>query len=364
MDFGIDYIALLLLLPFLALLWFARKWTKRFQEPSLLFPDINSIQASKRTSFKTKYSFLPKACLWAALSFLGLALLDPHYFTLKEGMDDTQDPKEGIAIYLIADESGSMMQEVNAKDIDGRIKKMPKIDLLKQVTVPFINKRQNDLIGLVSFARTADIKAPLTLDHKTVIDEISLLKPSISEEEGGTAIGYAVYKTVNLILATKHFAQDLIKEGKPAFEIKNAIIVLVTDGVQNVNPRDINDKFRSMDVTEAAAYAKENKIRFYAINIDPAILTSQFTPERNLMNRVTESTGGHFYVTDNSNSLDQIYDEISRIEKTEIKNSVLSKSEQPALYRRVSFYPYLLVLSLFFLFSYVLMETTFFKRVP
>ncbi len=360
----IDFQAFFILLPFLGLVWTFYKWSKRFNEPSLLFPDLVLFSTSEPISFKQKYAFLPKACLWIAFTLLALSFIDPHYFVIKDGAIDDSQKFEGIAIYLIADESGSMMGDVNARDVTGSYSKMRKIDLLKKVTVPFIKNRPDDLIGLVSFARTADVRSPLTLDHQTVIDEILALAPSINEEQGGTAIGFAVFKTVNLIVATKHFANDLIKEGKPAYEIKNAIIVLITDGVQNVNPRDVNDKFRSMDVTEAAKYAKENNVRFYAINIDPSILTSKFTPERNLMQRVTESTGGHFYVIDNSTSLSKIYDEINKIEKSEIQNIPLSKAEQPELYQRVSFFPYLLLTSLSFLFLYVLLETFIFKRVP
>ena len=360
----IDFQAFFILLSFLGIVWFFYKWAKQYDEPSLLFPDLAPFNAKKKPSFKQKYAFLPKVCLWTAFTALALSFIDPHYFALKDGAVDNSQKFEGIAIYLIADESGSMMEEVNARGDTGSVAKMTKIDLLKKVTFPFIKNRPDDLIGLVSFARTADVRAPLTLDHQTVIDEILALAPSINEEQGGTAIGFAVFKTVNLIVATKHFANDLIKEGKPAYEIKNAIIVLVTDGVQNVNPRDINDKFRSMDVSEAALYAKENNVRFYAINIDPSILTSKFKPERNLMQRVTESTGGHFYVIDNSTSLSHIYDEINKIEKSEIKNIPLSKAEQPELYQRVSFFPYLLEIALSFLFLYVLMETFYFKRVP
>jgi len=360
----IDFQAFFILLPFLGLSWFFYKWSKEFNEPSLLFPDLDFFSINEPISFKQKYAFLPKAFLWTAFTLLALSFIDPHYFALKDGAVDDSLKSEGIAIYLIADESGSMMGDVNARDDTGSYSKMTKIDLLKKVTIPFIKNRPADLIGLVSFARTADVRSPLTLDHKAVIDEVLALTPSIKEEQGGTAIGFAVFKTVNLIVATKHFANDLIKDGKPAYEIKNAIIVLVTDGVQNVNPRDINDKFRSMDVTEAANYAKENQIRFYAINIDPSILTSKFTPERNLMQRVTELTGGHFYVIDSSTSLSKIYDEINNIEKSEIKNFPLSKAEQPELYKRVSLFPYLLMLALSFLVVYVLLETIIFKRVP
>ena len=60
-----------------------------------------------------------------------IAFADPHYFTTKPGVtlpEDQNPPSQGIAIYLIADESGSMMGEVNAKSTSGRYEKMAKID--------------------------------------------------------------------------------------------------------------------------------------------------------------------------------------------------------------------------------------------
>ncbi len=359
----LDKIALLILICFFSFLWFFIKWAKNYKQPALLFPDLNLIPHQKSPSFKKKFSNFPKYCLLLSLVGFLIAFLDPHDFALKSHTDQNNLPKEGIAIYLLADESGSMQEIINAQMQDGRFEKTSKIDFLKQVTIPFIEQRKNDLIGLISFARTADIKAPLTLDHEAIVKEIALLNPTTLESNAGTAIGYAVFKTVNLIIATKHFANDMIKSGKPAYEIKNSIIVLVTDGVQNVNSEDVNDKYRSMDIKEAADFAKENEVRLYIINVDPSILTNKFTAERNLMNRVTELTGGHFYVVDSSNSLSDIYEEINKIEKNEI-NTPPTKDNLPTQYRRISFYPYFIAAALCFMLLYLISETTFFKRVP
>lgn len=360
-----DPVALFFLALTLLLSWISFKWTKRFLPPSFKFPSLEALHLSNKKSFKTKIAHLPKLAFIISLMLLSLGFIDPHYFALKKGVSppDQKPPDHGIAIYLVADESGSMMEKINAKMADGRFENIAKIDFLKDVTIPFIHDHPNDLIGLIAFARNADVRTPLTLDHNTVIEEISALKPSILQEDAGTAMGYAVFKTANLIIATKHFANELIKTGKPAYEIKNAIIVVITDGVQNVNPEDASDPFLSMDIAEGASYAKKNDIRLYIINVDPSILTSKFTPERNLMTRVAEMTGGHFYVVDSSNSLSDIYNDINAIEKSEIPPP-LSKDKLPAFYTRISFYPYLIAVSLALLFFGCLLETLLLKRVP
>lgn len=359
-----DSVALFFLPLLLFFLFLGYKWQKQISPPSLKFPNLQVLEFPSKKSLKTKLGNFPNLAFFLSVASLLLAFIDPHYFTLKKENETDKPPQEGIAIYLIADESGSMMEMINAKLADGRYENMSKIDFLKEVTIPFVNERPNDLIGLIAFARGADVRTPLTLDHKSVTEEISSLNPSILAEDAGTAMGYAVFKTVNLILATKHFANDLIKTGKPAYEIKNAIIVLITDGVQNVNPEDVNDPFLSMDIKEAADYAKKNGVRLYIINVDPSILTSKFTPERNLMTRVAKETGGYFYAVDSSNSLSDIYEAINEIEKNAIKEPPLSKEEQPALYKRISFYPFFIAVGMFFLFLGLVLEITFLKRIP
>jgi len=360
-----DLVALFFLPIVLLFLWICFKWQKQISSPSLKFSDLEALDTQEKKSLKSRFTNFPNYAFIISLASLLIAFIDPHYFALKQGGELPKPPPlEGIAIYLIADESGSMMEQIRAQLENGRYENIAKIDFLKEVTIPFVNKRPNDLIGLIAFARGADVRAPLTLDHKSVIEEISHLKPSILPEDAGTSMGYAVFKTVNLIIATKHFANDLVKTGKPAYEIKNAIIVLITDGVQNVNPEDVNDPFISMDVKEAAEYAKKNGVHLYIINVDPSILTSQFTPERNLLHRVTQMTGGQFYAVDSSNSLSEIYNAIDEIEKSEIKEPLLSKEEQPDLYQRISFYPLFIASGMFFLFLGSLFETTFLKRVP
>ncbi|HRD54891.1 MAG TPA: VWA domain-containing protein [Parachlamydiaceae bacterium] len=353
-----DEKAFLLLIPVLFLLWVFFKWSEQFKKPALLFPDLDLIPSLP--NFKTKIAYLPDYLLKLAFFLLLIAFIDPHGFFLKK-TSFQEAPKEGIAIYILTDESGSMLEEISAKMPNGRYEKISKINFLKQVTVPFIDARKNDLIGLLSFARSADIKAPLTLDHKSVIDEINLLNPSILQSDAGTAIGYAVYKTVNLILATKHFANDLIKTGKPAYEIKNAIIILITDGVQNVNPEDSGDVFRSMDISEAAKYAKENDVRLYIINVDPSILTSKFAPERKLMQQVTKETGGEFYVADNNYSLSDIFLTIDALQKSAIKE--IPKNERPKNYKRLSLYPFFIAAAMVCLMLSIFLKTIFLRKI-
>jgi len=365
LGFAIDPFTLPLLLAFTGLLWLAWKWREDFVTPSLLFSNIKDLSAQAK-GLKARFAYFPRWLEWAALALFLIAFLDPHFFREKKaGAIKNEPPKEGIALYLLVDQSGSMEEEVTATMPDESYKRLKKIDLLKMAATQFVNALPNDLIGLISFARRVQIQAPLTLDHKVIVQDLNQLQTLITEDEGGTSIGYAVYKAVNLIVGTKHFAQDLRGKGKPAYDIKNIIIVMITDGFQNVNAADVNNPLRSMDVEEAAKFAKANDVKFYVVNVDPSITSNEFTPQRRLMERVTAMTGGHFYIIDSANSLDKILTKINQLEGSRLPvQEVLSKQQQPERYQRISLYSYLIACGIFFLLFSLLLQTTLLRRAP
>src|SRR5205807_5362083 len=103
----------------------------------------------------------------------------------------------------------------------------------------------------------------------------------------------------SLIAATRHYGEELMgEEGRSAYHIKNAIIILVTDGFQAAHPDDKNHQYRNMSVEAAAQFAKEHDVRVYVINVDPSFATEEFAPHRRLMERITTLTGGKFYLMD------------------------------------------------------------------
>ena len=73
---------------------------------------------------------------------------------------------------------------------------------------------------MVTFARAAHVRVPLTLDHSLILKELSNLHVVTKSDEDGTSMGYAIFKTANLIVETRHFAENLIAKGKPASKSK------------------------------------------------------------------------------------------------------------------------------------------------
>lgn len=303
---------------------------------------------------------MPYWLAWGGFSALLLAFLDPHVMQRKEGRPDLQgDASQGIGIYLILDQSGSMGDPVSRGG-------EPKIDLLKQYTREFIQGRPNDLLGMVTFARGAQVEIPLTLDHRAVVEALNKLQVNNDPEQDGTAIGYAIFKTAQIIAATRQYAEKLPAEQKPAYTIKSTVMILVTDGLQDPSDKDKGKQFRTMDIPEAAAYAKQAGIHLYIVNVDPELGSAQYAPNLHQMERSAESTGGKFFLAGSSDSLGEIYQAIDQLEKSRLPLELesLPKEKLPRYFKRVSFYPWLIAAGLSLLLAALLLRATVFKVFP
>jgi Ca-activated chloride channel family protein len=266
-----------------------------------------------------------------------------------------------------------MEEKVEEALPDGSHRSISKIAMLREVTQEFVKNRPNDMIGIIGFSRGAQVLDPLTLDHQAILDQLSKLDIQRAKDQEGTSIGYAIYKTANLIAATRHYAEDLHAEGLPAYSIKSSIMILITDGVPEPNPLDKGKRLRNMGVPEAAAYAKQEGIRLYIINVDPGFIAPEFEPFRVQMKAATESTGGRFFIMSGGTNLSQIYQDIDKLEKSklpgqpEILNWLhqnVPKDKLPNLYQRISLYPWLIFLGLCSLLIYLLLETIWMRKVP
>jgi len=363
-SFAIDYTAAAILSGALVILGVLKMiGISSHPFPYFKFSQLNRF---KDHSWKMRFLFLPTKLHYIAVGSLMLAFIDPHLRFPRSPdafVPPTTIPTEGIGIYLVLDQSGSMIEPIVTTE-NGQRETLSKIDFLKQVTEQFIQKHSSDLMGIVSFARTSHVLAPLTLDQETLLSTLQSLQVVENPDEDGTAMGYAIFKTAHLIAATRHFAQELRQEGKPAYDMKNAIIVVVTDGLQNPSVLDRGNRLRTIELDEAAAYTKEENIRLYVVNIDSRLSGADFAPQRRQLQAVTTSTGGDFYLVSQSQNLSSIYQAIDQLEKGELPQPILNSSDPKASYERFSFYPIFLIISLLCLLGALFFESFILKASP
>lgn len=369
MHFEIDPLAVGILLGCLLLIGLLKR-TLFFNgaSPSFAFSRLDDL---KHPNWRSQLAAYPRKLHFAALLLLMAAFIDPHFLWLKSPLTHQKQrpihelPTEGIAIYLALDISGSMAEPVQAVDDNGATQSIPKIDLLKRVTKQFIYDHPSDLIGIAAFARVPRILVPLTLDQEALLKALNHVQVVKNPQDDGTAMGYAIFKTTNLIAATRHFANDLRQGGSPPYTIKSAIIIVVTDGFQDPSRLDYGNRLRTLELDDAAAYAKSQGIRLYVVNIDPVLGSAQYAPQRRQLQAITSLTGGKFYLVDDTHDLQNIYADIGHLEKGTITRQASLQGQNAQLaYTRFSLYPFLIVLALCCLAASLIMESAILRKVP
>ncbi|MBP1167817.1 MULTISPECIES: VWA domain-containing protein [unclassified Chryseobacterium] len=250
--------------------------------------------------------FLLKISKYIILSALIIAMARPRTFTVSQDRDDTK----GVDIMLSIDVSLSML----AKDLSP-----DRITALKDIAVKFVQKRPNDRIGVVAYAAEAFTKVPVTSDHQVVIDEIKNLNSAGLEP--GTAIGEGLSVAVNHLIKSK---------------AKSKVVILMTDGVSNIQ--------NAIPPQLAAELAKNNNIKVYSIGIgtngyalmptsqdifgDLIFTETEVAIDENTLREIAQTTGGKYFRATSNSSLEEVYDEINQLEKSDVKVSKLYNYEE------------------------------------
>ncbi|MBS0634195.1 MAG: VWA domain-containing protein [Verrucomicrobia bacterium] len=311
----------------------------------------------QKRNWKSLLSAVPGWLFWLSLIFLCIAMshprkvadIGPEYSVTKSEM-----PRSGVALYFLLDESGSMAEKVQG---------MPKIDRAKKAIGEFLARtgKKDDLIGLISFARVPEVLSPLTLNREEIAAKLQAVEPVQGDERNGTAIGYAIFKAVNIIVATKHFAERQQEAHKSVYSIKNQAIVIITDGLQSPNPADRDNPFRFMPPDEAINYAKDNGVRVFYIGIDPSLAKGDYKDDLQKMQKSMQGSGGELFLVSSSMPIDAILAQIDAMEKSELAPDLLL--QQKPVHER-SLVALFILLALASLGLAVVIETTVARSAP
>jgi Ca-activated chloride channel family protein len=298
------YLLLLLIIPVLIL------WEKYTRKEGRRFIYFSSRKLFHGTGGSVK-TWLAKNLNYFKIAALGLfivALARPqilNYYYQEEG--------KGIDILLTLDISSSMLS------FDFKPKN--RLEVAKEVIANFVEKRKTDRIGLVIFAGTSYTKCPLTIDYDML--SYRLKETEIGELEDGTALGMALASSVNRIRYSKS---------------KTKIVILLTDGVNNRG---------EIDPVDAARMAKDLNIKVYTIGVgtvgrapfpvEDAFGKKQFVMmdvviDEKLMQNIANSTGGLYFRATDRESLQKIFSEIDKWEKTEISEKRFARARELFVY--------------------------------
>ena len=280
---------LLLLVP-LTIIWYILRHKK--QEASVNFSDLKGMVKLPKT-WKAYLRHLLFALKMAALSLLIVALARPQ-----SSSTNSTSNIEGIDIVMAMDVSGSML----ARDL-----KPDRLTAAKNVASDFVKGRPGDRMGLVIFSGETFTQVPLTNDHGVMLNMLAEMKNGLIDD--GTAIGDG--------LAT---AISRLKDS----EAISKVIILLTDGMNNAG---------SVDPYTAAEIAKLYGIRVYTIGVGtygtaPYPVQTMFGTQmqqikveidEKLLATIANSTGGKYFRANNNKKLDEIYQEIDKLERSKIE---------------------------------------------
>lgn len=232
--------------------------------------------------------------LFFILRFITLSILT--FLSFKPQIANYKNPTkvDGIDIILTLDVSQSMLSFDDLKD------QRPRFEVAKEEAVKFIDKRKNDSIGLVIFAKQAVTRCPLTLDKTMLKNIINDLKIGFIDGDG-TAISRSLLTSANRLKNS---------------DAKSKVIIFLTDGLPTV---------ADADPQETIQILQKLGIRVYTIGIGSqeggyfnhpllGLISAHTTLNVPLLEKFAHETGGEFFLAKNPKDMQEIYTYIDQLE--------------------------------------------------
>lgn len=323
---------LLLILAIPAAFYFHRR---RRMHPAMGVSSLHSV-AGIESSFVLKTNWIMPFLKHSALCFIIIAMARPQWGTRQVSV-----LTEGVNIMLAVDLSESMA----ALDFKKQGKVINRLEAIKGVVSDFVSKRSGDRIGMVVFGTQAYTQLPLTRDYNTIASILNRLKIGAAGER--TAIGDAIGISLKRL-------EDI--------KSKSNIIILLTDGQSNAG-----ELFPQV-VTEIAV---EKGVKIYTIGVGskgraPFLIKHPILGERYVYRQVNidettlkdiaDKTGGLYFRAKNTEGLQEIYETIDALEKTEVKVKTYAQYKE--------FYIFFLIPAFVLLVFWIVLSNTRYLRIP
>lgn len=271
---------------------------------------------AKTAGWRAKVAALTPLLLLAGLTLLIVAVARP-----RTPLAHQSRSVDAIAIAMTVDISGSMA----ALDLTPKgtrfSENTTRLAVVKNLFAQFVEKRPDDLIGLVTFGGYASTRSPLTADHQMLLHVLKGVQiPSMSfdaqgrpnsRDEAWTAMGDG--------LAT---ALARLKDAKP----KSKIVILLSDGDSNTGAVEPEDAAKAAEKMGVKVYAigigtRSAMVPFFGTDIfgRKTVVTGQTGFDEKQLKSIATRTGGAYYSVNDRAALEKALNEISELETTQIE---------------------------------------------
>ncbi|MBF0362230.1 MAG: VWA domain-containing protein [Oligoflexia bacterium] len=300
---------------------------------------FSNLDIIKRVNVNVTSTFNPRIIL-TILRIVAIILLVVGLTRPQAGKKFSEIISEGVDIMLLLDTSGSM-QALDFK-LDGE--PVNRLAVVKKVVADFVKKRPDDRMGIVVFGQEAFTQCPLTLDHGVLIEFFKKIEIGMAGDS--TAIGSAIGTAINRM-------KDL--------KAKSKIVILLTDGRSNTG---------EIPPLDASELAKTFGIKIYTIGVGtkgkaPFLQDTIFGKryvyvdveiDEETLIQIAKNTNGKYYRATDTKELEQIYDEIDKLEKNEVKLKEYTEYNE--------LFHWFLIPGLLLLLIEILLSQTIFRKIP
>ncbi|WP_044415944.1 vWA domain-containing protein [Halarcobacter anaerophilus] len=216
---------------------------------------------------------------------------------------------DGIDIVLSLDTSGSMKE----KGLNQENKNESRFKVVKDIVKDFIPKRVNDNIAIVVFGSSVMMATPLSFDKQAQNEIVDYLEVGIVGDK--TAMIDSLASSVNILKNSK---------------AKSKIVILLSDGEDNASkiPFDVVLKL-----------LKKYAVKVYTIGIGNS--------NKIILNEIAKQTNGKSYIAYSKEDLNDIYNQIDKLEKSKIESNKITFKEY------LFFYPLFFAIIALILYIYL-----------
>ena len=200
--------------------------------------------------------------------------------------------KNGRDIVLVIDTSGSMQQ--GSFDMSDPLKN--KFDVVKEVASDFVERRESDRIGLITFADVAFVASPLTFEKEFLVKIINMQRLGIAGQK--TAINDALVQSYSML------------ENSPS---TSKVVILLTDGIDNMSRVSLEDAVHLIGLSD---------IKLYTIGIGT---TRDF--DGRALKAFAKAGTGEFFAASDSATLQKIYDKIDALETSQLDDKKIVQTK-------------------------------------